>query len=76
MMMSDDKVGGWVGGWIKKVQNHDDIILEWSLRLNDGAKLWISFKLCFKTNINLASTLVLNGENSWRMLAYYMLRQL
>ena len=27
MMMSDDKVGGWV----KKVQNHDDVILEWSL---------------------------------------------
>ena len=27
MMTSDDKVGGWV----KKVQNHDDIILEWSL---------------------------------------------
>ena len=22
------------------------------LRLNDGAKLWISFKLCFKTNIS------------------------
>jgi hypothetical protein len=21
------------------------------LRLNDGAKLWVSFKLCFKTNI-------------------------
>ena len=28
MMTSDDKVGGWV----KKVQNHDDVILEWSLR--------------------------------------------
>ena len=27
MMTSDDKVGGWV----KKGQNHDDIILEWSL---------------------------------------------
>ena len=27
MMMSDVKVGGWV----KKVQNHDDVILEWSL---------------------------------------------
>jgi hypothetical protein len=25
MMMSDDKVVGWV----KKGQNHDDIILEW-----------------------------------------------
>ena len=28
MMTSDDKVGGWV----KKGQNHDDVILEWSLR--------------------------------------------
>ena len=27
MMTSDDKVGGWV----KKSQNHDDVILEWSL---------------------------------------------
>jgi hypothetical protein len=29
-MTSDDKVGGWV----KKVQNHDDVILEWSQRGN------------------------------------------
>ena len=28
MMTPDDKVGGWV----KKGQNHDDVILEWSLR--------------------------------------------
>ena len=27
MMISDDKVGGWV----KKGQNHDDVILEWPL---------------------------------------------
>jgi hypothetical protein len=27
MMTSDNKVGGWV----KKGQNHDDVILEWSL---------------------------------------------
>jgi hypothetical protein len=27
-MTSDDKVGGWV----KKGQNHDDVILEWSLK--------------------------------------------
>ena len=27
MMKSDDKVGGW----LKKGQNHDDVILEWSL---------------------------------------------
>ena len=30
MMTSDDKVGGWV----KKGQNHDDVILEWSLIKN------------------------------------------
>ena len=30
MMMSADKVGGWV----KKGQNHDDVILEWSLFIN------------------------------------------
>ena len=29
MMTSDDKVGGWV----KKGQNHDDVILEWSLSI-------------------------------------------
>ena len=29
MMTSDDKVGGGV----KKGQNHDDVILEWSLTL-------------------------------------------
>jgi hypothetical protein len=28
MMTSADKVGGWV----KKGQNHDDVILEWSPR--------------------------------------------
>ena len=28
MLTSDDKVGRWV----KKGQNHDDVILEWSLR--------------------------------------------
>ena len=30
MLTSDDKVGGWV----KKGQNHDDVILEWSLSKN------------------------------------------
>ena len=29
MMTSDDKVGGWV----KKGQNHDDVILEWFLTM-------------------------------------------
>ena len=28
MLTSDDKVGGWV----IKGQNHDDVILEWSLK--------------------------------------------
>jgi hypothetical protein len=28
MLTSDDKLGGWV----KKGQNHDDVILEWSLK--------------------------------------------
>jgi hypothetical protein len=32
MMTSDDKVGGW----FKKGQNHDDVILEWSLRWEKG----------------------------------------
>ena len=31
MMTSANKVGGWV----KKGQNHDDLILEWSLTRND-----------------------------------------
>ena len=30
MLMSADKVGGWVGG-SKKGQKHADVILEWSL---------------------------------------------
>jgi hypothetical protein len=34
MMTSDDKVGGWV----KKGQNHDDVILEWSL-INRKSKI-------------------------------------
>ena len=33
MMTSDDKVGGWV----KKGQNHDDLILEWSLIEGKGS---------------------------------------
>ena len=39
MMTSADKVGGWV----KKGQNHDDVILEWSLT---NQKIKISY--CFK----------------------------
>ena len=35
MMTSDDKVGGWV----KKGQNHDDIILECPLRQGNLAEL-------------------------------------
>ena len=33
MMMSDDKVGGWV----KKGKNHDFVILEWSLMYESKA---------------------------------------
>ena len=33
MMTSDDKVGGWV----KKGQNYDDVILEWSLSILNTA---------------------------------------
>ena len=36
MMTSDDKVGGWV----KKGQNHDDVILERSIRVKD---IWHGF---------------------------------
>ena len=34
MMTSDDKVGGWV----KKGQNHNDVILEWSLSNSSDVK--------------------------------------
>ena len=39
MMTSDDKVGRWV----KKGQNHDDVILEWSLtaRLKNFLRGWL-----------------------------------
>ena len=36
MMMSDDKVGGWV----KKGQNHDDVILECPLGTNGFKVNW------------------------------------
>ena len=36
MMTSDDKVGGWV----KKGQNHDDVILEWSLSEQPKPLFW------------------------------------
>ena len=39
MMTSDDKVGGWV----KKGQNHDDVILEWSLI--QKLLVWVSEKV-------------------------------
>ena len=39
-MTSDDKVGGWV----KKGQNHDDVILEWSLKQGDSlTSFWHPF---------------------------------
>ena len=39
MMTSDDKVGGWV----KKGQNHDDVILEWSLIKQRELLSWSKF---------------------------------
>ena len=50
MLTSDDKVGGWV----KKGQNHDDVILEWPLpRVHSP---WVRPLYSFsirKTTINL-----------------------
>ena len=44
MMTSADKVGGWV----KKGQNHDDVILEWSHRRKCiGIGIGIGTILCF-----------------------------
>ena len=45
MMTSDDKVGGWV----KKGQNHNDIILEWSLSN-------YQYFVAFLENLNLTRT--------------------
>ena len=42
MLTSDDKVGGWV----KKGQNHDDVILEWSLSRRQVWNLIKNFKIC------------------------------
>ena len=33
MGIGNDDVYDKVGGWVKKGQNHDDVILEWSLSL-------------------------------------------
>ena len=42
-MMSDDKVGGWV----KKGQNHDDVILECPLvELNNVGYTYIGYHFC------------------------------
>ena len=41
MMTSDDKVGGWV----KKGQNHDDVVLEWSLVYSLEQKLSLHKKV-------------------------------
>jgi hypothetical protein len=49
MLTSDDKVGGWV----KKGQNHHDVILEWSL---NGILMALA-DLSFFFGQNLANTL-------------------
>ena len=41
MMTSDDKVGGWV----KKGQNHDDVILECPLRTGGNFDDYSGFQL-------------------------------
>ena len=48
MMTSDDKVGGWV----KKGQNHDDVILEWSLS-QKSKKLSHHFRVCFELGFGI-----------------------
>ena len=54
MMTSDDKVGGWV----KKGQNHDDVILEWSLMLvNLQVEIFLKLRvhcitLCFEKSFS------------------------
>ena len=40
MLTSDDKVGGWV----KKGQNHDDVILEWSLSFACSGACYSNFE--------------------------------
>ena len=42
-MTSDDKVGGWVN----KGQNHDDVVLEWSLTEHDKMVNFSFQGLCF-----------------------------
>ena len=52
MMTSDNKVGGWV----KKGQNHDEVILEWSLTQNSWE--WDCAKNLQETSLKLLSTLL------------------
>ena len=51
MMTSDDKVGGWV----KKGQNHDDVIIEWSLNLFSSLRvsMWKHDFLQFSCLLNV-----------------------
>ena len=54
MMTSDDKVGGWV----KKGQNHDDVILEWSL--TEGKSIIessLNYIAAYKSNLILPNNL-------------------
>jgi hypothetical protein len=52
MITSDDKVGGWVGGWVKKGQNHDDVILGWSVRMKFVSNIH-SFPLFYVERVNV-----------------------
>ena len=50
MMTSDDKVGGWV----KKGQNHDDVILECPLITIDGMDVLKLFQV-FHRSVSLSN---------------------
>ena len=64
MMMSDDKVGGWV----KKCQNHDDVILEWSLMILKSIWKNINYQvLRFQGNHKWEKDTI-----SWKYLRKYM----
>ena len=57
MMTSDDKVGGWV----KKGQNHDDVILEWSL---------IVLKFFLSLYIGVYTLTKIEKRNFWSLSAF------
>ena len=61
MLTSDDKVGGWV----KKGQNHDGVVLEWSptIHLNKGVFL----KSGHKIKLNLLIIILLELDKPKKM---------